>query len=279
MARPSTGRIRAAVFLIFSVLAAGVASMVIYSVVQNLNEELQNAQKPDETTKVVQAARHLYPGTMIKRADLVFKELPPAYVPEGAFLEADSLVGRVPQERILANEFIREERLADEDAGFGLNALVPRHMRAVSIPLGADKIVSGFVEPGNYVDLLVTLNDGGLRTVTLMEAITLLAIDNRLGGGTTDGTGGGGPSITLAVSPEDAEKLQYASNTGTITLTLRNDVDVTSRTSHGEEVEELIGRSRSVEQIKVKDWAEKRPANQSPGALIIIRGRNESRIR
>ena len=84
MAKQPSGRFLAAIFLIFSMLAAGVASLVIYSVIQNYQAELDSSQVPHETVNVLVAARHLYPGTMIKSEDLQHIEMPPAYVPEGA---------------------------------------------------------------------------------------------------------------------------------------------------------------------------------------------------
>src|SRR5262245_20478727 len=96
-------------------------------------------------------ARHdLMPGQTVQPEDLVSIE-PWLPLDDRALTSADQAVGRVPVERILAGELLREERLADPEAGVGLNAVLPRGTVAVRVPLGAS-----LAEPGDYVDLLIT---------------------------------------------------------------------------------------------------------------------------
>ena len=275
MARRQTGgRIRAAIFLLFSMVAAIVASFVIYSVIQNYQKELDNAQIPDKTIYVLAATHDLVPGTNIRRQDLTSVEIPPAYVTAEVYRDMNQVIGRVPKERILKNEFIRQSRLAAPDGGFGLNAIVPKGMRAVSISVSAGSAVSGFINPGNYVDVIVTV---GGQTVTLLEAVTILAVDDRMGPRSSKSSSKGkGETITLAVTPDNAERVQHATKSGSITLTLRNDIDVTQVHAHGEEVEELIGRNAE-SRIQVTQWKKQPSKQRQSGSLIIIRGRNESR--
>src|SRR5690606_33215827 len=176
MARRQTGgRIRAGIFLLVSMGAAGAASAVIYTVITNYQQELESAIEPEITIPVMVAAKELPQGGTIVLEDLAMKALPPDYVPDEVLRQPEQAVGRVPRERILAQEFIREERLADPEAGVGLNAIIPRGMRALSINISNASAVSGFLNPGNYVDVLVTIPGADGRkteTVTLLQAKT-----------------------------------------------------------------------------------------------------------
>lgn len=276
MARRQTGgRLRAAIFLLVSLSAAAVASVVIYSVITSYQRELVDAEMPEETVQVMVAAMDLGQGRTIGPPDLALTELPPEYVPDSVLRQPEQAVGRVPRERILKNEFIREERLADPEAGLGLNAIIPRGMRALSINITAGSAVSGFLNPGNYVDVLVTIQDDGdleAETVTLLQAVTVLAVNDRLGtGAAADPTQRARPSVTLAVTPELAEKLTHAVAQGTVTLTLRNDIDVTHVESHGTEADSLLGGEDGEKRMSVKQWKDAR-AKSRDGTLMIIKG-------
>jgi len=277
--RNTGGRLRALLFLFVSFGAAAVASIVIYLVIHSYQQELQTAQAPDETTTVMVAARDMWQGITIEAGDLAMIELPPEYVPESVLRQPEQAVGRVPRERILSQEFIREERLADPEAGVGLNAIIPRGMRAISINISDGSAVSGFLNPGNYVDVLVTIEGDENReaeTNTLLQAVTVLAVNNRLGNSTSESTGDRSKaSVTVAVTPDLAEKLTHAVAQGTVTMTLRNDIDVTHVETHGAFASSLLGGASDDKRITVKQWNARR-AESADGTVTIIQGREST---
>jgi pilus assembly protein CpaB len=277
--RNTGGRLRALLFLFVSFGAAAVASIVIYLVIHSYQQELQTASAPDETTTVMVAARDMWQGITIEAGDLAMIELPPEYVPESVLRQPEQAVGRVPRERILSQEFIREERLADPEAGVGLNAIIPRGMRAISINISDGSAVSGFLNPGNYVDVLVTIEGDENReaeTNTLLQAVTVLAVNNRLGNSSSESTGDRSKaSVTVAVTPDLAEKLTHAVAQGTVTMTLRNDIDVTHVETHGAFASSLLGGVSDEKRITVKQWNERR-AESADGTVTIIQGREST---
>lgn len=286
MGKTSTGgRIKAAIFLLVSMGAAAMASLVIYTVIRNFQAQLAEAQAPQEFTSVIVARRTLWPGETIGEADLEHRDFPPDFVPDEVLRSLEDAVNRVPRERILAEEFIRRERLAQREAGRGLNAIVPRGMRAVSLDISGGSAVSGFLNPGNYVDLLVTIGSDNrpLQTVTLLQAVTVLAVNDRLGARKTEdqveaekkrnSVRQTRPSITIAVTPDQAEKITHAHVQGDVTLTLRNDIDVTAVETHGaQNAASLIGREGpGGTRMTVREFQE-RLAASGDGTLIIIKG-------
>ena len=225
MSRRNTGgRARAVFFLLISLAAAAMAVVVVFLVISSYQQQIVAAEKKDDTVLVMVAARDLYQGITIEDGDLEMRHLPPTFVPNSVLRQREQAVGRVPRERILKDEFIREERLAESEAGLGLNAIIPRGMRALSINISNGSAVSGFLNPGNYVDVLVTL-DGD----------------------------------------EEQEEAE------TVTLTLRNDIDVTHVETHGAIANEMLGGDADETRITVKEWRAQQAENTS-GTLTIISG-------
>lgn len=282
MARRNTGgRLRALVFLFISFGAAAVASVVIYFVISSYQRELDDVgQEREAEIQVMVAKQDIWQGKTIDEEDLAMVMLPQDYVPESVLRATEQAVGRVPRERILAHEFIREERLADPEAGVGLNAIIPRGMRAMSINISDGSAVSGFLNPGNYVDVLVTIDGDDSReaeTQTLLQAVTVLAVNNRLGN-RAESLERARPSVTLAITPDLAEKLTHAVAQGTVTLTLRNDIDVTHVDTHGALASTLLGGVTDEKRITVKEWTARTRTNaDGVGALTIIQGRDVTR--
>ena len=276
MARRNTGgRIRALLFLFISFGAAAVASVVIYFVISSYQRELLNVSQPDQVIDVIIAKEDIWQGKTIVAEDLALRSLPLDYVPDSVLRTVDQAVGRVPRERILSNEFIREERLADPEAGIGLNAIIPRGMRALSINMSDGSAVSGFLNPGNYVDVLVTIEGDETReaeTRTLLQAVTVLAVNNRLGN-SAESLERARPSVTLAITPDLAEKLTHAVAQGAVTLTLRNDIDVTHVETHGALVSNLLGGASQDKRITVQEWTARTRASVD-GTVTIIQGRD-----
>jgi pilus assembly protein CpaB len=278
MARRNTGgRLRALLFLFVSFGAALVASVVIYFVIKSYQAELIQTSQQDPTTTVMVAKDDIWQGKTITAEDLAMVELPDDYVLDSVLQNPDQAIGRVPRERILAHEFIREERLADPEAGVGLNAIIPRGMRALSINISDGSAVSGFLNPGNYVDVLVTILGDDTReaeTTTLLQAVTVLAVNNKLGNAETGENAR--PSVTLAVTPDLAEKLTHAVAQGEVTLTLRNDIDVTHVETHGAMASVLLGGANDDKRISVQEWTARTRASVD-GTVTIIRGSQSTR--
>jgi len=277
--RPTGGRTRALLFLAISAVAAIFAVGLIYKLIRSYQEQLADAQAPELTIDVVVATHPLYQGQTLTDQDVTLRQYPPSFVPETTFHSLDEVIGRVPAERILEGEYLRKERLAPPEAGVGLNAIIPKGMRALSLNISDGSSVSGFLNPGNYVDVLATLTpqkDGATpTTVTMLQARKVLAVNSRMGSAEDAPEAdnqNNRPSITLAVTPEEAEHLTHATIIGAVTLTLRNDVDVTQVKTEGAHADKLIGR---VDQpaVQIKPMPQRKPTPQER-LLQIIRGQS-----
>lgn len=166
-----------------------------------------------------------------------------------AAAEADTMVvGTVARRRILANEPISPDALirrGDRSVG---SAVVSPGMRAISVGISAQTASGGFIAPGDYVDVMlsiaheITITDANgqkapegtpavlpdgdtlvkYSTETVMRNVKVLAIDQKLGRSEEEGPADVGKTATLEVSPHDAEKLLTAAQLGSLTLVLRS---------------------------------------------------------
>jgi Flp pilus assembly protein CpaB len=128
--------------------------------------------------------------------------------------------------------------------------------------------------------VIVTLkasDTGPQQTFTMMQAMTVLAVNTRLGdvqSTESSRANSAKPSVTLAVTPEQAEKLTHAHDQATVTLALRNDIDVTNVLTNGAVVGELLGGENTEKRLTIPQWKARGGAD-SDGSLIIIKGSKE----
>ena len=158
-----------------------------------------------------------------------------------------AIVGAVARRRIFANEPISPDQLIQRgDRSVG-SAVVSPGMRAVSISISAASASGGFIAPGDYVDVIlsmefsggtdengnkipegaaVTLPDGDsivkVSTETVLRNVKVLAIDQKLGRNAEEGPADVGKTATLEVSLADTEKLLTAARLGSLALVLRS---------------------------------------------------------
>ncbi len=282
--------VRALVFLTVSLLTGVVLVAVLFQMITGYQARIEEAKRPEDTVMVIVAAREMYPGVTITEDDLYAVEIAPRYLAEGVFLSPEHVVGRIPRERVLANEFIRNDRLADPEAGIGLNAIVPRGMRAISLNIDGGAALAGFLNPGNYVDLLVTIasldpNQAGSATTTktLLQAVFVLGVNSRMQKESQQEAqqkrGAAAPSVTLLVTSEQAEQIAHAQTIGSITLDLRNDQDIAeSQLTQGVDINklrEVLAGPKAAETARVTKKRAAPVAAPAPG-VIIIRGNQKT---
>ena len=171
MARFSTsGQPRATLFLVGSLLGAVLAAFAVMRVVQSAQDEVAAARKGPDTVPVVIATRTLDMGLTITDDDVTIRHLLPEMVAnDTVYTDANVVIGRTPRAKILPNEPVRRERLASADAGVGLNALIRKGMRAMTVQVdhqsggGASSTV-GFRASGAPTGACETVAPGSVVT-------------------------------------------------------------------------------------------------------------------
>ena len=187
--------------------------------------------------KVLVAQRALPTGTIITADAITFQPWPKELVNRAYFLDGEAdmtkLLGTVVRHPITAGEPVTQGSLVRPgDRGF-LAAALGAGMRAVTIPVSAKTGVSGFVFPGDRVDLVLTQavkgDDGAplKASETFLRNVRVLATDQSTESTTVDGKTvvRAFKTVTLEVTPKIAEKVAVAQTIGTISLSLRSIAD------------------------------------------------------
>jgi pilus assembly protein CpaB len=297
------GRTKAIAFLVVSILAAAGAAALVLNVINSANERLAEARAVDNKVDVVVATRELFVGLPITELDVAVKSFPPEIVPaDVVFTSVDTVVGRTPKERVLPNEFVRSERLALPDSGRGLNAIIDSGNRAMSIFVNTESSVAGFIEPGNFIDVIVTIRPDDVShktwtTETLLQNIKVLAVGDSLTrprsaadstnsakkGRKGSGTARAKPTVTLEVTPEEAQKLALATAKGDVHLALRSNIDSQVLPTKRVTAKDIIGYD-PIEVAVVTTRAARRPRVDKPpqqesGAVVdVITGGQRTQV-
>src|SRR6266436_4888911 len=211
--------------LLIGFVALALGAVVSYAVYRALQTRSGADTAPG--VEVVVAANDIAVGAKVTESDVKLVRFPVGDLPSNIFHLKTSVVGRGAILPIARGEFFLPSKLAGENAGAGMQSLIPPGMRAVSVRVNEVIGVAGFVVPGTRVDVLLTGNPTGAsdqRTTTVLENVAVIATGQKLERNTA-GEPQLTPVITLLVSPDDAQKLTLATTQGKIQLALRNPLD------------------------------------------------------
>lgn len=208
-------------------------------------------QKPVATgTMVLVAKADLPTGSFIKPEHLRWQPWPddnvaPTYVRQDR-RQLEEFVGSVVRARIAAGEPITDGRVVKpNDRGFMAAVLTPG-MRAISVSINPTSGISGFVLPGDRVDLILTHSlkserEGGgggqgdrHASETILGDLRVLAVDQRVQ--EKNGEAIVARTATLEVTPKQVELIAVATELGKLSLSLRS-----LGRQDGEETEYLAG--------------------------------------
>jgi pilus assembly protein CpaB len=223
-----------------AIVASAFATFGLYKVLlqQNKRSDTQRVAY----RKVVVANRDLPMGKKIEASDLKTGDWPENIVPAGSFSKTKELFGRVVNTESKTGEAVIESKLAPKGSEGGFSSIIPAGMRALTVSVNNSSGVGGFILPNTRVDVLVTVSSpvqkGESTTKIILEDIKVLAVDQTFERKEDD------PvivqTVTLLVTPEDAEKLVLASTEGKLQLSLRNTSDRSVRATSGVRLKELV---------------------------------------
>jgi len=195
---------------------------------------------------VVVATRPLGIGVMIKPADVKLTKVSTEAFPKGAFSKVEDVLDRPVVSNILLDEPLMEGRLQVKGSGLGMAPTIPVGMRAVTVRVNDVSGAAGFVLAGLHVDVLVTghpPNGESNMTTTVLQNVLVLSAGQAM-----QPDARGSPvsvsTVTLLVTPGDAETLTLAGGEGRIQLVLRNSSDEAVEKTAGRYVAELYGAAK-----------------------------------
>lgn len=176
---------------------------------------------------VVVAARDLKVGDVVSVETAQVREIPRSYVHRNAIHPNNfaSIEGKQLMFPVNAGDPVLNIHVSHVKVD-GLASLLKEGERAITIPVSQYDTLSGFLEPGDTIDLLVTVKDGERdRTVPLLQNIRVLATGRDIDDGIKERGNDRYGEITVGVTPLHATKLIHAQTVGDLAVLLRRPED------------------------------------------------------
>ena len=233
------------------ILAGGlvVGSLVLVGQLRKLSTP-QIVEVPAAPTAVVEekvedelvlfASGNVGRGERITEASLEFRPWPadkisPNFITEENRPQAIAdLSGAIVRSDIFEGEPLNEAKLVRAGQAGLMAALLEPGMRAVTTRVAVDSAVGGFILPGDRVDVIHTVqlprnrnddNQGAVAAYsanTIFQNVKVLAMNQVYASGPDSPASVQAPSYaTFELSQQDAERLEEAGKTGSLSLTLR----------------------------------------------------------
>ncbi|HEY1961625.1 MAG TPA: Flp pilus assembly protein CpaB [Rhizomicrobium sp.] len=212
-------------------LAAGVAVFLVRGFLGGGTEPGKAQNSPAVASiGVLVATSNIEPGRPVT-PDLVRWQAWPKSSVDSNFLTQDTnpnpdqiVKGTVARAPIVAGEPLTNNKIVhSESAGF-MAATVTPGMRALSIPISTESGAGGFILPNDRVDVLLTLQVSeqpkAFASHTFLHDVRVLAVDQTYTQDKDQKTVLA-KTATLELSPAQAEMVDAAAATGTVSLALR----------------------------------------------------------
>ena len=214
------------VLLVFGILLGLVTAFFLYNYLNTMQDPVAAAVPHSD----VVIARNTIPAhTRISAEMLEVRSVPVDMIHPEAENDISLFVGGIARSEIVRGEQVLASRIYTEERRATLSYRIPENMRAVSIPVNEVTGVAGYIAPGDLVDVIVTIedeniNEGTLTTYTLFQKVTVLAI-GELPREVEDDESRVVNTVTLQVTPEQAEVLAFSYQRGSFHLVLRSPAD------------------------------------------------------
>ncbi len=196
-----------------------------------------------DTVQIVVAKVDMPWGTKITREMLKQETFLKSSISKSHFTTMEDVEGRVLTTSLKQGDPIVEHRLApvSVDVG-GMSSVVQPGKRAIAVK--GDKVIglSGLINPGNRVDVLVTIKDPrgkADKTKTVLENIMVLASGTQM---MENEKGDPVPAdvYTLEVTPEEGERLSLAATKGKLQFMLRSAMDYEKILTKGVTIPQML---------------------------------------
>ena len=245
------------IFLLVLVAGIGIAGYAAFLIqgqfsqrdteISRLGNALRKTQEQlVETTPVVVTTQKVSYAHQLVADDLTTINWPTKGLPEGVFNSIEDVIGdgtakpRYVKRTLEAGEPVLQVKVTDFGEDIGINTLLEPGTRAFAIRVDVATGVSGFLQPGDEVDIYWTgQNQGKSITRLILEKVKIIAIDQQSNQDSLRPTVA--RTVTLQVSPDIVANLVQFQSSGSLTLSLRGVEDTTTSGPIEVNTNELIG--------------------------------------
>ncbi|HTN76042.1 MAG TPA: Flp pilus assembly protein CpaB [Pirellulaceae bacterium] len=257
-------------------LIAGVCGLVAsIGISQVLDRNKGTAPQEVEMGELFVAITDIDIGAKLDATNVKLDKWPKDRIPEGAINKLEELGDRFPRVRLYAGEPILVAKLMDAKDGVDRAAKIPEGYRVVSVKVTMDEVVSGLVQPGDRVDVVLFLRkgDGIAKTMshTFLKDVRVFALNSETERATDAKDGETvAKTVSLLVKPDQVESVMLAAELGKLRLSLRRPNDPKAHEDgNGTGIEELLrGNDRIAD--------DERPEERNKGGLAELLGQKST---
>lgn len=254
--------------LIIAIFIAIFTAIVAYLWLKEEQRKAKVAQIPK--VKVLVAAKQIPARTIVEKDMITYEEIPESPLTTKIAQKEEEVLGKVTTSAITQGEVLYKEKFQEKGAQAGLSFIVPPGKRAITIQVNNVTGVAGLLKPGDFVDVISTFEvpqtqvEGEQKppvsmSITSLQNAQILALDTL-----TEALPSPPPSpataqqpspppsytlVTLAISPQDAEKITLLAEKSVNRLALRSVKDNAIYFSSGVKLDEITG-IRKIEKPK-----------------------------
>jgi pilus assembly protein CpaB len=255
--------------LVLIVIAAGCGLIASIGISQVLDGQKKTGEVEIETVEIFVTTAPVSGNDVFTRQLVKLEKWPKDKVPPGAITDWETIDGRRPNVNLHEGEPIVQDRLFDPNETTVAADRIPPGYRVLPVKVTAD-MTSGLVQPGDMVDVLVVLRQGGAvsRTVakTILQKVSVFAVNEHIiRKMDVEGNVIQAKTVSLTVTPDQVEVLTLAHRMGDLSLSIRPPNDDTLAMEEGTGLEKLLGGASE----EVPDPTPAQTAQQSDAAKFL----------
>lgn len=212
------------IFLL-ALLIGAISSALLYRFLREQQASLEAARGAAvaAASDVVVATDVIAIGTQLQPENLRVVRWPSDAQPDGAYTKVEDLVGKKVRVTVERNSPVLATSVIAEDASL-LPLLISEGMRGISVKVDNVTGVSGFITPNSHVDVVASGSpDNETREIhskVILQNVRVLAVGTAIE--LREDKPVEVPTVTLLVTPGEAEKLTLATFDKPVRLALRN---------------------------------------------------------
>lgn len=242
------------------VLAFFLSNSVISNRMAQIEAELKAGR---ETIAVVVAAHNLEPGDVISNDSAAIREFPKEFLHESALTsgEFDKISGEALLVGVRAGEPILPVYTVTRGGAY-FSGSIKEGRRALTIEVDELSSIAGMVRPGDRIDLIMTAKPpkqavGPVQTeeaftFPLLSDVEVLATGRAQRG--TSGSGEGYSTVTLNVTPQEANAIIAAKAESKVTAVLRSPKEEGGNPSVATSVSDVVAQLANLKKLNAVEY-------------------------
>lgn len=215
------------IILLVIALGCGLIAAIGFGQVMK-NSDGTGAEQQMETIFV--AAGDIPSWTKLDATLVKTEEWPTDKIPQGAARTIEEFQAMSPMYPLYPGEPIVKSKLSDGTSSKIPSVRIPEGHQVFTVKVDRESALSGLVNPGDKVDVLVFIrgrstDEVSTGTRTIMRNVTVFAVNDQIARSSAEESSIDAKTVSLLVRPEQSERLLLAKQLGTIHLALRKPGD------------------------------------------------------